>query len=203
MTELFLSLPYFKLCDVEANPFELEEPLAASIVQIYQKIYDEYHSGHPDQTELISSYFHTLLLLIKRLKYSFAIAGASAANTDRVSRNRHNGMLVKKFLLLINNGNYSIEEQDTPVHSVNYYARQLNLNPNYLNAVVRKETGRTAHELIMDHVIAFARILLLQTDLNIKEIAYRLTFCDTAHFSKVFKKCTSYSPKAFRAIHRG
>jgi AraC-like DNA-binding protein len=43
-----------------------------------------------------------------------------------------------------------------------------------------------------------ARALLVETDMDIKEIAYRLGFSNQQYFSTLFKKATNMSPSSYR-----
>ncbi|WP_018627382.1 helix-turn-helix domain-containing protein [Niabella aurantiaca] len=80
-----------------------------------------------------------------------------------------------------------------------YYARQLNITPNYLNILCKRSLFASANELIRKRLILEAKRLLGISGKSIKEIAYELGFCDTANFSNFFKSHTGVAPKAFRA----
>jgi YesN/AraC family two-component response regulator len=60
-------------------------------------------------------------------------------------------------------------------------------------------TGSTTTEIISNRIMMEAKILLKQTHWSISEIAYTLGYEDPAHFSKYFKKQTSFTPVAFRS----
>jgi AraC-like DNA-binding protein len=56
---------------------------------------------------------------------------------------------------------------------------------------------------IVEKTIAVAKSLLQNSSIPIKEIAYRLGFAESAHFSNYFRKHTDTSPVAYlRAYHR-
>jgi AraC family transcriptional activator of pobA len=82
--------------------------------------------------------------------------------------------------------------------SVSSIASQLHLSPNYLTDLVRTETGKSTINLIHDYIIEQAEILLLQTDLNVSDIAYQLGFDNVPYFSKLFKKSRGISPTEIR-----
>jgi len=82
--------------------------------------------------------------------------------------------------------------------SVQYYAKLLYVHPNHLNAVVKKETGKPAKTHIHQQLIDEAKLLLIETDLSVKEIAYRLGFREPAHFHTFFRKHTSSTPIGYR-----
>ncbi len=75
-----------------------------------------------------------------------------------------------------------------------------NLSPNYL---IRKFKGRTGYSPIQyaNHVkIEMARFSIVNTDRPIGEIMEEVGFLDPAHFSKIFKQHSGYSPRKYREI---
>lgn len=82
--------------------------------------------------------------------------------------------------------------------SVSSIASELHLSPNYLTDLVRAETGKSTIQLIHDYILEQAEILLLQTNLNVSDIAYQLGFDNVPYFSKLFKKAKGLSPTESR-----
>lgn len=82
--------------------------------------------------------------------------------------------------------------------SVKYCGEQLNMSPNYLSDLLRKETGKSAKEHIYAFVVNMAKNKLLGSSSSISEIAYDLGFEYPQHFSKLFKKQTGKSPAQYR-----
>jgi AraC family transcriptional activator of pobA len=78
------------------------------------------------------------------------------------------------------------------------YAELLYITPNHLNALCNDILGTSAGELIRNRVILEAKRLLINLELNITEIAYRLNFTDNSYFTKFFKKHTGLTPEEFR-----
>lgn len=78
------------------------------------------------------------------------------------------------------------------------YAEKLNLSPNYLNKLCKKQTGSTAGEIIRKKLIAEAKKLLCYTSFSISEISYELNFDSVSYFITFFKKSTGTTPEAFR-----
>jgi AraC family transcriptional activator of pobA len=83
-------------------------------------------------------------------------------------------------------------------NNVNFYAEHLNTTPQNLNAICRKEYGRSASNIIADHIIKEVKRLLLYTNGTISEIAFSLGFKDSSHFTKYFKRYTGETPKQFK-----
>lgn len=72
----------------------------------------------------------------------------------------------------------------------------------YLNRVVRAHTGYSLHSYIILVKVRSATRLLVETDLSITDIAYRLSFCDSSHFTKVYQEYTGARPSDVRRIYR-
>tara|TARA_R110001592_G_scaffold83369_1_gene246922 strand:- start:291 stop:1112 length:822 start_codon:yes stop_codon:yes gene_type:complete len=83
-------------------------------------------------------------------------------------------------------------------NNVNFYAEHLNTTPQNLNAICRKEYGKSASEIIADHIIKEVKRRLLYTNETISDIAYSLGFKDSSHFTKYFKRYTDETPKQFK-----
>lgn len=94
--------------------------------------------------------------------------------------------------------NTLVEKNFMEYHLVQEYAEMMAISPASLNKYVKKITGNTAGEIIMDRLILQAKRLLIYTDLSNKEIAFRLKYDDPSYFTRVFKKKTKMSPSAFR-----
>ena len=86
----------------------------------------------------------------------------------------------------------------TGLPTVKYCADQVNLSPNYLSDLLKKETGKTTKEHIDYYLINKAKNLLLGNEMSISEIAFALGFEQSKSFSKLFKKRTGITPKEFR-----
>src|SRR5919206_441434 len=63
-------------------------------------------------------------------------------------------------------------------------ARELGMTPGHLTTVVRRRTGRTVQEWIIERRMAEARSLLSDTQLPIADIAHRVGMPDPGYFSR-------------------
>mgnify|MGYP004484086019 FL=1 len=73
------------------------------------------------------------------------------------------------------------------------------LNPDYLSKLLKKETGLSFSEYVMNCRISLAKMLLQATGKSIQEIAGMTGFNSASYFSKIFKQETGMSPATFRA----
>ena len=83
--------------------------------------------------------------------------------------------------------------------SLTAVAEEIGLHPAYLSTLFKKEVGLTLKEYGQQKRIAESKRLLLNSNYMISDIAKLLHFHDQSHFTKVFKKFTSYTPKQFRS----
>lgn len=86
-----------------------------------------------------------------------------------------------------------------PISSGNtIYAGRLNVTPNYLNIISKRNTGTTAKEQINLQIGLVVRMLLDTTDLSVKQIASRLHYEDPSYLCRIFRKQTGMSPLQYR-----
>jgi AraC family transcriptional regulator, transcriptional activator of pobA len=77
-------------------------------------------------------------------------------------------------------------------------ARDLGMTPGHLTTVVRRRTGRTVQEWIIERRMAEARNLLSDTELPVAEIARRVGMSDPGYFSRLFRRTHGTSPRQWR-----
>lgn len=78
------------------------------------------------------------------------------------------------------------------------YTDLMNLSAYQLNEITKSSIGKTASELINEHIILEAKRYLLATPNQIKDIADQLGYEDVSYFIRFFKKHIGHSPEAFR-----
>jgi AraC-like DNA-binding protein len=79
-------------------------------------------------------------------------------------------------------------------------ARYVSLSPFHFSRIFRKYTGYSPYEYIINFRINYAKKLLRNTALSIKEISVASGFNSDTHFITTFKKHTNLTPKQFREI---
>ena len=72
------------------------------------------------------------------------------------------------------------------------------MTPGHLTTVVRRRTGRTVQEWIIERRMAEARSLLSDTELPVGEIARRVGMSDPGYFSRLFRRTHGTSPREWR-----
>lgn len=82
--------------------------------------------------------------------------------------------------------------------TLNAQANLLNVNPSYLSALFKKETGVTLTEYVKQRRIGQAAFLLNTSNMQIQTIAEMCGISDVNYFTKVFKKIIGKTPKEYR-----
>jgi len=79
-------------------------------------------------------------------------------------------------------------------------ADNLNYTPVHINRILKKNTNRTFHELLMTLRMNISRDYLTNTQLSIMDISEKVGINDQRYFSQVFKRAFGASPSSYRAI---
>lgn len=98
---------------------------------------------------------------------------------------------------------YIDENLDQEIHRRDL-ADHVYLNPDYLNRIFKKQTGKTLKEFVIEHKMDEARKMLQLTRLPVSIIAAKVGYDNFSHFSYAYKKVTGQSPLESRnAYQRG
>ncbi|GEP74313.1 AraC family transcriptional regulator [Weissella thailandensis] len=103
---------------------------------------------------------------------------------------------IKEWIRVNISATLSVAEISTHVH----------LNPDYLTRLFKKYTGMTTLQYLNHLKIEVASLLLIRTEMSIKQIATAAYFTDPKVFAHKFKSTTSLSPtdyrKSYRLVHQ-
>jgi AraC family transcriptional regulator, transcriptional activator of pobA len=91
-----------------------------------------------------------------------------------------------------------IEQRHAEPLSLRDVAQLVGMTAGHLTTVVRRRTGRTVGEWIIERRMAEARMLLAETDLPIAEVAGRVGVPDPGYFSRLFGRTHGVSPRKWR-----
>ncbi len=114
-----------------------------------------------------------------------------------ITRSHHSKGIIARFEEILTHYFESDQAKINGLPSVKYCAEQLHLSSNYLGDLLKQETGKSAIEHIHYYLIERAKSLLLNSTDSISGIAYHLGFEQRQSFTKLFKKKTGMSPKAY------
>ena len=94
-----------------------------------------------------------------------------------------------------------IDRRHAEPMSLRDVACEVGMTPGHLTTVVRRRTGRTVQEWIIERRMAEARNLLADTDLPVGEVARRVGMSDPGYFSRQFRRIHGTSPRGWRSAH--
>ena len=77
-------------------------------------------------------------------------------------------------------------------------AAHFHYHPYYISNLMKKHTGKTLHQYLLNYRIRYAKNLLITTDTDIGTIAWKCGFNTSAYFIKIFKSHTGLTPGEYR-----
>lgn len=181
-------LPIFQPGQVPV--FQVSEAELAEISYIFRKMLKELNSDYQYKYDLLRN------LVLELIHYGQKLQPVSVTNAAHNASERISVLFTE---LLERQFPLEQPQQKLALRTASDYADRLAVHVNHLNKVLKEVTGRTTTELIGSRVIQEAKILLKQTRWSVSEIAFALGYEDLAHFSRYFKKQTSYTPMEYRA----
>lgn len=92
---------------------------------------------------------------------------------------------------------YIYDNLHTPL-TVKDLSRKLDLHPNYLSTLFKKETGYSVHEFIQNTRLDTAKNILLDTEYSCASIANTLCFSSQSHFIRLFREKYGITPSKYR-----
>lgn len=169
----------------DANPpcLKLSKVLGDEIAALIDSVSRDMEKLREGSHELLHAYLNIILLKIRTFFQD------KQKNAPQPAQGRE--QKVVSFKKLVN----ELYSTHCPVSD---YAAQLNLSPNYLNALCKKHEGKTATQLIQDRLLLESKRLLYATDMNVKEVSFYLKFEDVSYFNRFFKKQTRLTPVQYR-----
>lgn len=87
-------------------------------------------------------------------------------------------------------------------HTIQHYAKELNITPQYFVRVVKEVAQMTVYEFLQKAMVGKIVKRLNEPDKSIQEIADELSFTDQATFTKFFKRLSSESPSEYKKRNR-
>lgn len=129
--------------------------------------------------QLLAGILHMVHELIIRVNARF---------TDQHARNVK---VLNKFLELIG------EHCDTH-RDLDFYAREMCLNKQYLSSIISETTKRTTNQWIEEAAVTRIKVLLRHTTNSMQEISEIMHFPEPSHLSRYFKRVTGMTPSEYR-----
>lgn len=174
-------------------PFVVAPNEVKKLLETFEAIHEENRKKEKDSIQIIEAHVLVLLNYVKR----YFEKQFSEVEAEQAFRKADLNLL-SRFQTLIETSFYQDASHSKKTHSPGFYASQLAVHPNHLNATVKQITGHTAKKHIQNHILRLAKSRLIQTDLSVKEIAYDLHFDSPNSFTTFFKKQAGETPISFR-----
>ena len=167
----------------------MNEEFAQSMRMIGKIMLKEYTEKRKDYPEVLRSFLNVMLIQFHRLHEM------AESKEEGVSLKLSANQLSLRFQNLIS-------QKVSENLSVGQYAEILGVSQGYLNEQLKKQTGKSAGVLIREAQMAEIKRLLVNTELNVAEIAERMNYQDAAYFCRAFKRETGLSPSQYRSETR-
>ena len=164
-----------------SSQFLIDDFVKDDLHEIVTRIEKELSSARPLKYEVLKGLLRILLIHFSRISNGIMIGPSPDKNYKTV----------KNFFLML-------EEKYRTNRMATDYSDALAVTTNFLNALLKKNTGFTTSYHIHQRILTEAKRLTVYSDITMKEIAYHLGFEDSAHFSKFFKKVAGESFKEFK-----
>ncbi|SFT21891.1 helix-turn-helix domain-containing protein [Mucilaginibacter polytrichastri] len=164
----------------------LAEHNKVTIYSLLQKLDQEFHSQQPFHRQMLRLLFFELLFECNR---------AVGREQPAVSITHPN-----RTQQLVNHYKKLVEAHFMQLRTVQEYADLLFVTAKHLSEVVKHETGLTPLQLIHNRIYQEAKYWLCASELSVKEIADKLNFDTSSHFSRFFKHFAGCNPTEFQRI---
>lgn len=188
-TVLYNEVRKYGYFDYEINEALHLSPSEEDIIwNLYFSIEKEYHNNTDELSKsIIISHLDSMLKYAQRFyKRQF------------INRKELTGSTVTKFNALLT---AHFEERKTTnigLPTVSLMAEKLHISSRYLSDLLKQETGKTALELIHLFLIAEAKNLLTEGELNVTQISHSLGFENVTYFSRLFRKEVGITPNQYK-----
>lgn len=162
---------------------DFDEPYSAPVVAaLLRQIDGELFDNQPEKRAMLQACLQQAFLVFYRLWRNKEGVEASPNNPSV----QH----FRKFQQLV--------RQVGTTHTIAQLADELAITPVHLNRICQAIAGKSASQLVQEHVLGEASKYLIYTNYSVSEIAYLLHFEYPNYFARFFRKHTGLSPTEFR-----
>jgi AraC family transcriptional activator of pobA len=165
------------------NYCTLDAGRSTKLQAILKQMFEENQQKQDGYQEAIQAQLELLLIELVR----------QSANPDKKGpdASSYAQLRLEEFMELL-------ERNITTKKQASQYADLMHLSLYQLNGITKATLGKTASDMISEHIILEAKRHLLATTSQVKDIAYDLGYEDVSYFTRYFKKQTGQTPEAFR-----
>lgn len=150
------------------------------------------------------------------VKYTYVKIGEAEINGDILPEQKEqlkinlkeSGLFLidnKKDILVEKIKNAIIElvhftEDQLKVNLSDYLSKKFDYNYTYLANLFSEEKGITIEKFYLTHKIERVKELIIDDELNLSEISWKMHYSSVAHLSNQFKKFTGLTPSQFKML---
>lgn len=167
-----------------ANKIALNEANSVYFNNLAENIYQEFLTEQPHKENITRHLLMVLLYKLEEKKQHYQL--------NQIAKNTQSDEAI--YLRFSN----LLEQEYYNTHDTAYFANHLAVSTRYLCSVIKKHSGKTTKQLLIERRILEAKRLLAYTDTPLKQIAIQLGFEEIAYFCRVFKQQTQLSPTNFK-----
>ncbi|MBQ8357519.1 MAG: helix-turn-helix transcriptional regulator [Clostridia bacterium] len=182
-------LSYVKECDYRTDML-VEQRLSENLNGIPEVIYlSDFYKKETFQ-EIIEEYNHKNIYYNERcgaLLKDILICALRSNQEGLASLQKNKGEAILAYVR---------EHFDEPLTNASV-AEHFSYHENYLNQLLKKQTGYTLHQYLLEYRINTAISLLRSGEYTVSEVAEQIGFSEIFHFSGCFQKLTGSPPSAY------
>ena len=115
-----------------------------------------------------------------------------------ITRHKQNSDIIGRFQHELEDYLRSGEAELKGLPTVAYFAEKTFLSPGYFGDLIKKETGLTAQRYIQNKIIDLSKQYVMDPNLTINQVAYKLGFQYPQHFTRLFKQQVGVTPSEYR-----
>lgn len=115
-----------------------------------------------------------------------------------ITRHKQNSDIIVRFQHELEDYLRSGEAELKGLPTVAYFAEKAFLSPGYFGDLIKKETGLTAQRYIQNKIIDLSKQYVMDPNLTINQVAYKLGFQYPQHFTRLFKQQVGITPSEYR-----
>lgn len=162
-----------------------EETAFLNILNLFKRLEHEF---------LSNQVFHNQMLRLLLVELLYEANRSSSDCPARVA------VPVNRSQQLLNHFRKLIDERFLTLRTVQEYADLLFVTAKHLSEVIKQETGLAPLHHIHHRLYQEASYWLCASELSIKEIADKMNFDTSSHFSRFFKNYSGHNPTDFQRI---
>jgi YesN/AraC family two-component response regulator len=94
-----------------------------------------------------------------------------------------------------------MSDEDMKITLSDYLSKKLDYNPKFLSRLFSETVGMSMEKFYITNKIKHVKELLINDNLNLREISYITRYSSPAHLSAQFKKNTGLAPSQYRQFY--